>query len=132
MSGDAEAGLPRLHPGAGDSTPARTVPPPVLARAKQAYALATRRRQLLGDKLFFDPAWNMLLDLFISECAGRRLSVSAVCIGSHSSSATALRYATMLLEAGLVSRVADRLDGRRVYVRLTDWGWDAMQELLSS
>lgn len=119
-------------PPAGGVDRARTVNPALLARAKQAYQLTARRKQLLGDKLFFDPAWNMLLDLFVSECAGRRLSVSALCIGSLSSSATALRYAAMLIDAGLIERTADSSDGRRSYVFLTGSGWDAMQQLLSA
>lgn len=103
----------------------------VVDRAREAYALVRRRRTLLGDRLFFDPAWNMLLDLFISECEGRRLSVSAVCIGSHSSSATALRYAGLLAQAGLIGRVADGSDGRRSHVHLTARGWTVMRQLLS-
>jgi DNA-binding MarR family transcriptional regulator len=93
--------------------------------------MAVKRRQLLGDRLFFDPAWNMLLDLFISESTGRRLSVTALCIGSHSSAATALRYATLLMDAGLIARVADETDGRRSHVHLTAEGWRVMKTLLS-
>ena len=103
----------------------------ILAQAKRSYGMVLRRRQLLGDRMFFDPAWNMLLDLFICEADGRRLSVSALCIGSHSSAATALRYATMLIDAGLVCRTADETDGRRSYVNLTEKGRQSMKDLLS-
>lgn len=110
----------------------RKVEPRLLARARQAYALTTKRRQLLGDKLFFNPGWNMLLDLFISEGSGRRLSVTAACIGSQSANATALRYASLLVDAGLAKRLADTTDGRRSYILLTDAGWSIMQQLLST
>lgn len=108
------------------------VEPKLLERARSAYSMVTRRRQMLGDALFFDPAWNMLLDLFINEACGRRLSVTALCIGSHSSSATALRYVAMLVRDGLIERVADATDGRRSHVHLSPKGWQAMRSLLSS
>ena len=102
---------------------------PVLERARVAYAIGARRRSALGPGLFADPAWNILLDLFLSDEGGRDLSVTAVCIGSRSSAATALRYIALLAQRGLVVRIADEHDGRRTYVRLTARGWNAMVTL---
>jgi DNA-binding IclR family transcriptional regulator len=73
-----------------------------------------------------EPAWNILLDLFISGAANRTLSVSAVCIGARSPAATALRYLSLLQEAGLVERSPDTSDARRSHVRLTSKGWSKM------
>ena len=98
-------------------------------RARLAYEISARRRFALGQGLFADPAWNILLDLFLSDEGGRDLSVTAVCIGSRSSAATALRYITLLVERKLIDRIADEHDGRRTYVRLTAKGWNAMVSL---
>lgn len=98
-------------------------------RARSAYDIGARRRLALGPGLFSDPAWNILLDLFLSDEGGRDLSVTAVCIGSRSSAATALRYITLLVERRLIDRIADEDDGRRTYVRLTAKGWNAMVAL---
>ena len=98
-------------------------------RARLAYEISARRRSTLGPGLFADPAWNILLDLFLSDDGGRDLSVTAVCIGSRSSAATALRYITLLVERKLIDRIADEHDGRRTYVRLTAKGWNAMVSL---
>ena len=103
--------------------------PTMIQRARLAYAIGGRRREALGPGLFADPAWNILLDLFLSLERGRDLSVTAVCIGSRSSAATALRYITLLVERGLIDRIADEHDGRRTYVRLTVGGWNAMVAL---
>ena len=105
---------------------------PALQTARQHYRLARVRGELLGDGLFADPAWNMLLDLFISSAEGRRLSVSALCIGSRAPAATAHRYVQLLADAGLVERSADEKDGRRRFIALTDEGHDAMVTLLTS
>lgn len=102
----------------------------ILERARVAYDISARRRSTLGPGLFADPAWNILLDLFLSDECGRDLSVTAVCIGSRSSAATALRYITLLVERGLIVRIADEHDGRRTYVRLTARGWNDMVSLL--
>lgn len=49
-----------------------------------------RPRVFSDDALFGEPAWDMLLDLFIAEADGKRLSVTAACIGSAVPTSTAL------------------------------------------
>ena len=98
--------------------------------AKRLYTVRKIRDDLLGASLFSEPAWDILLDLFISEHENRQLSVSAVCIGARAPSATALRYLTMLQDADLVERTRDERDGRRSHVRLTTHGRRRMACLL--
>jgi DNA-binding MarR family transcriptional regulator len=98
--------------------------------AKRLYELRKVRDGLLGEALFSEPAWDILLDLFICDHEGHRLSVSAVCIGARAPSATALRYLTLLQEAGLVERTRDERDGRRSHVQLTGIGRRRMAVLL--
>jgi DNA-binding MarR family transcriptional regulator len=99
--------------------------------ARRLYRLRKRRDAELGDLLFSEPAWDILLDLFISDYDERQLSVSAVCIGARAPSATALRYLSLLQEAGLVERVRDASDGRRSHVKLTTLGRRRMTNLLA-
>ncbi|RYD27394.1 MAG: transcriptional regulator [Lysobacteraceae bacterium] len=98
--------------------------------ARRLYDLRKVRDAMLGNALFSEPAWDILLDLFISEHEQRRLSVSAVCIGARAPSATALRYLTMLQDADLVERIRDARDGRRSHVQLTALGHLRMANLL--
>lgn len=106
------------------------IPNATLSRAKEEYRESGRRMNVLGSKLCAGPPWNMLLDLFISESASRPLSVTALCLGARTSSATALRYLSILQEAQLVRRTLDATDARRSYVGLTPLGWSKMRELL--
>ncbi len=99
--------------------------------AKRAYEMRRLRDDMLGAALFSEPAWDMLLDLYISYHEGRQLSVSAVCIGARAPSATALRYLAILQEAGLVLRTRDQSDGRRSHIQLSASGRQRMAELLS-
>jgi len=120
----------------GPTISAKRGPSPVISNpalveiAKRLYDMRKVRDQLLGDTLFSEPAWDILLDLFISDHEARQLSVSAVCIGARAPSATALRYLTMLQDAGLVERTRDERDGRRSHVQLTILGRRRMAGLL--
>ncbi len=99
--------------------------------AKRVYAMCRERDAVFGTAMFSEPAWDILLDLFVSEHDGRQLSVSSVCIGARAPSATALRYLKMLEENALVERIRDMSDGRRSHVRLTMRGRRHMTRLLS-
>ncbi|WP_156839397.1 MarR family transcriptional regulator [Novosphingobium aquimarinum] len=51
--------------------------------ARQAYADRRRRPKIFANEdLFGEPAWDILLDLFIAEKERRRVSVTSACIGS--------------------------------------------------
>jgi DNA-binding MarR family transcriptional regulator len=117
--------LPAVDPASGTASSTALV-----EIAKRLYAVRKMRDELLGISLFSEPAWDILLDLFISEHENRQLSVSAVCIGARAPSATALRYLTMLQDADLVERTRDERDGRRSHVRLTTLGRRRMACLL--
>lgn len=89
-----------------------------------ANALATTRRRLLrlqlvgAPELFGDPAWEMLVDLFVHECARKQLSVKSVCVASTIPVSSALRLVDKLCDAGILLRTPDPFDGRRSFVRL--------------
>ncbi len=80
--------------------------------------LRRMREKLLGPDLFADPAWDMLLDLYVEYKAGRSPSVSSLCLASHVPVTTALRWITKLEHDGLITRSHDPKDGRRIYVHL--------------
>lgn len=72
--------------------------------------------------LFADPAWDLLLDLLVSETEGRTVSTTAACLASGVAVSTAMRYIHLLEDRGLVMRVPDRNDARRVFVQLSPAG----------
>jgi hypothetical protein len=104
-----------------------------LALARQAYALRRRRAAIFGNpELFGEPAWDILLDLYIAHADGKPVSVSSACIGSAAPSTTGLRWLGVLLEEGLVVRENDADDHRRVLVRLTRAGITAMERFFDA
>jgi hypothetical protein len=89
-----------------------------------------RQRQLrarfFDAELFADPAWDMLLDLTAARVEHARVSVTSLCIASAVPPTTALRWIGQMTEAGLLQRVEDETDRRRVFITLSEPAVDAM------
>ncbi|MCK0100592.1 winged helix DNA-binding protein [Qipengyuania sp. S6317L1] len=101
--------------------------------AREAYAVRRRRSAIFeNDELFGEPAWDILLDLYIANVENKPVSVSSACIGSAAPPTTGLRWLGVLSEQGLIAREHDPEDQRRVLVHLTDKGLAAMDEYFAS
>lgn len=87
----------------------------------------SRRTDFLSASLFGEPAWDMLLELFVSALEQKRVTVGALCIASKVPQTTALRWIDALLKEGLATRRSDPLDGRRIYVEISAAAYGAMQ-----
>src|SRR4051812_17841824 len=79
------AGMPEAAVRASD------VPP--VERARAIYTARRRREAMLGmaADFFHDPAWDIMLDLFIQGEDHQIVSVSSACVGACVAHTTALR-----------------------------------------
>ena len=101
--------------------------------AREAYHIRRRRTDIFGNaELFGEPAWDILLDLYIAYVENKPVSVSSACIGSAAPPTTGLRWLGILSENGFVLREHDPQDQRRVLVRLTERGLTAMDDYFAS
>lgn len=99
-----------------------------LTLARTRYDARRKRASVFDNaELFGEPAWDILLDLYIAHAEGKPVSVSSACIGSASPPTTGLRWLGVLQEAGLLEREHDVRDQRRVLVRLSDHGVQRME-----
>ena len=103
-----------------------------LELARRAYADRRRRAKFFDISLFGEPAWDILLDLFIAAKEGRKVSVTSACIGAAVPSTTALRWIIVLENEELVSREDDPKDARRAFLHLTTKAYGQMIEYLST
>ncbi len=97
---------------------------------KQMIAFRRRREMIFGDELFADPAWDMLLDLFLAAEKGIPICVSSLCVASACPQTTALRWIKVMEDQGLIFRLPDPLDKRRQLVELTSDATAKLSELL--
>lgn len=103
------------------------------AMAKRTYAIRRRRSSIFGNPdLFGEPGWDILLDLYIAYAEQKPVSVSSACIGSAAPPTTGLRWLGVLAEEDLIIREQDPDDQRRVLVRLTQRGVNAMETYFSN
>lgn len=94
---------------------------PVDVPASRITAVIRARRmrgRFLPDELFADPAWDLLLNLLQAEVLQQRVAVSNLCTAAAVPATTALRWLNTLENRGLVARVPDPVDARRVFVQL--------------
>ncbi|WP_148291669.1 MarR family winged helix-turn-helix transcriptional regulator [Novosphingobium sp. B-7] len=87
--------------------------------AKAFYRFRRRRDDIFPKGIFADPAWDILLDLYISEVEGKKISITSACAAACVPATTALRWLSVLEERGLIVRIDDPNDNRRSFVRIT-------------
>ena len=90
-------------------------------KAADLIEITKRRSRLVSAaNLFADPAWFILLDLFVRQHSGLQTSVSSACHASFSPVTTALRHIAILTERKIIQRHYDPVDQRRVFLELTE------------
>lgn len=102
------------------------------ARDKAAGILEVRKRRetVFGYDLFGEPAWDLMLDLFIQHVDRQKTSSTSAAIAARVPPTTALRYLNSLVRKGLVVRHASDHDLRVQYVALSEYGYREMLTLL--
>ncbi|MCW1383003.1 MarR family winged helix-turn-helix transcriptional regulator [Novosphingobium sp. KCTC 2891] len=113
--GDAPAAAPAAEAPHRGATAAELA----LGTARRVYRDRRRRAELFNGDLFSEPAWDMLLDLYIAACEDRQVSTTSACIGANVPVATGLRWIQLLENEGLIVRNADPSDARRTWISLT-------------
>jgi DNA-binding transcriptional ArsR family regulator len=98
--------------------------------ARKLYHARRERETFFPPELFGEPAWDMLLDLYVAQAERRETSVTSLTTGSGGPQSTALRWLALLEELGLMSRMPAVHDRRVIYMKLTDEGVRTMHRYL--
>jgi len=101
------------------------------SRALEILDVRKRRETVFGDDLFGEPAWDLMLDLFVQHVERQKTSSTSAAIAARVPPTTALRYLNSLVRKGLVMRHVSDHDLRVQYVALSDYGYREMLALLS-
>ncbi len=104
------------------------------AIADELYRVRRKREAIFGavfgDGMFADPAWDLLLDLYVQNARQRQISVSSACLAAAVPTTTALRYISDMLKRGVIARTPHPVDGRSHLLSLTEPAIAAMENLL--
>jgi DNA-binding MarR family transcriptional regulator len=91
---------------------------------------AERRKKHLPAEFLGEPAWDMLLELFVQFSGGAQISTKSLCIASGLPDTSAIRLIDRLEEAGLVERATSETDKRVTLVSLSRQGVTAVGAIL--
>jgi DNA-binding MarR family transcriptional regulator len=123
------ARLLALIAGEGRSSAAGFQHPVSLARA----ILEDRRRRALifNPAMFGEPAWELLLTLYMNDADGPRLTIGRLAKLAGCTLTTTLRWLDYLSDQQLIIREEHPGDARTKYIRLTDKARDALELYLT-
>ena len=102
-----------------------------LETARRIRRLRHRRTAALGP-LSGEPAWDILLEIFIAEQEGRKLTISGACFASEAPQTTALRHINALIEVGHLKRETQARAAKNVILSLRPQTSAAIRNLLST
>lgn len=98
-----------------------------------AYKIYKKRRlrdRIVVERLFGEPAWDMLLALYCLPARGEFLTVTSLSYAADIPQATGMRWQQSLQKQGLIERGPDGLDARKKFMRLTSAGKAMMDRIL--
>jgi hypothetical protein len=99
--------------------------------AARVYRARRRRERHFDAAIFADPAWDMLLDLFIAKTRGKAIRTSSLCIAGAVPVTTGLRWIAELERRGLIERHKAPGDRRVKLVALSEQGHRMMRQYLA-
>ena len=86
--------------------------------------LRRRRERTFSVNYFGDADWDILLELERAQRLGHNLAITDIGVESRIPLTTVLRYLTRLEKDGFIDRKIDPTDRRRVFVTLSQLGYD--------
>ena len=98
--------------------------------AKRLLDLRRSRGRFLDPDMFGEPAWDMILALYIASIEQYRLKVTDLVNESRVPASTGLRWIRRLQEAGLIVRHENPLDGRINFLEISEGGIQKVSSLL--
>lgn len=107
-------------------------PVALIGRAHAILAERRMRRQHLPAELFHEPAWDMLLALFVANDNPQPMNIKALVAMADAPVTTSQRWIEHLYKLRLIDRVIDPADRRRVEISLSAVGREAISNYLQA
>ena len=103
----------------------------LLIIAEALFKARRRRIAISADQdIFHDPAWDIMIDLYMAYGAEKYVSVTSASMATNVPQTTALRHVWHLESLGLIARTIDPKDKRRQFLALTNTGVTMLEQIL--
>ena len=106
------------------------IPPMLLQLASSLHQERGVRTESFEKALFGEPAWDILLALYVAAGRGYSMKVSDACYEARVPPTTALRWIEVLQREGHLCRVAHPMDARSSLVEMTSSAIERMNNHL--
>lgn len=100
----------------------------LIAKARELLDSRHIRKQYFQSDIFGEPAWEILLALYIADDAGARPTMSKLAEWIDGPLTTVARWVKALEEQSLVGRAEHPTDRRIIFIRLLDAGRRALDD----
>jgi len=104
----------------------------LLTFAKRLLRERRLREKIFEAVEFGEPAWDILLNLYIAHHEGKLVSVSSLCVAAGVPATTALRWISTMEARGQLRRHRDPVHKRRMFMSLSDEALSAMDRYLTA
>lgn len=104
----------------------------VEARVKGIIRERRTRSAFFPNRLFADPAWEILLALTLAHARQHRLDITNLSKRIDVPQTTVLRWINAMVDEGLLLRHGDVNDLRRTYIELSPEAWVRMEEYVAA
>lgn len=98
--------------------------------ARHLLVISRQVETAFKSPLLSNPAWDILLDLFIQRTERKPASIISVCIAANAPTSTALRYMQAMLDSGMIVKRPSADDDRELLVDLSDATYAMMRSIL--
>lgn len=132
VAGEYDRRLTGMVEPVADADEAQASPTALTARANMLLAERRLRRQHLPAELFHEPAWDMLLALFVARDDDQPMNIKALVAMADAPVTTSQRWIEHLYKLRLIDRVIDPTDRRRVEISLSAIGESAVSNYLQA
>lgn len=126
------AALPAIFPGNAEPASGEPDRHSLLSKARLVLGARRIRSQYFHPDLFGEPAWEILLALYVAEESGPRFTTSRLAEWIGTPLTTVARWVKALEEQSLVGRADHPTDRRVVFIHLLDKGRKALDAYLAA
>lgn len=104
----------------------------ILRAAKGACRARRERAKLFGSSMVSEPAWDILMYVFVSSEEGRGVTVTEACHASLSPISTAQRWIGHLVDRRLIVKASNPQDRRAALLYISSVGRKKMREFFNT